>query len=693
MISTISENFLISLSPVPKIYTIEELGVNVNVANGQTLDYSGCVIVQVSVPCIGEAVVHVPCLVVPITDYNKEVPVIVGTNMINRIYGYTNGGTDDIPMEWATAFNAIHNDIVGVVKTTTAVVLQPNESKTISGLARKSRDSESALTEPLEDGLSSRVSVCPSVVRTNRPGRTARIPVRVCNMSAKVVRIPPFTPVCDLAEVKVLKRDPVKEMTEGSSAQQHQHSVTTNNDGKLGINLEGTVLSKEQKEQAHSFLSKWLHIFSKGQTDFGRTNLVEHEIHLRDERPFKEPYRKIPPALVDEVREHLKEMLEVGAIRESTSPFSSNVVIVRKRDGTIRFCIDYRKLNQRSTKDAYPIPRIDDTLHALAGSKYFSTLDLKSGYWQVELKESDKSKTRFQVGSLGFFECNRMPLGLCNAPATFQRLMERCMGAHTLRDCLIYLDDIIIFSSTFEEHLDPLNAVFKSLEVHNLKLNSAKCEFFKEQVLYLGHVVSADGIQTDPLKIEAVINWPIPKSTKDVRKFLGFSGYFRRFVEGYASIVRPLNDLLVGHPTNPCGKRKKSDKATPFRWDDEQQKSFDTIKERLTNPPVLGYANYQLPFTLHTDASGNGLGAALYQRKNGADRVIAFASRSLKTSEKNYPAHKLEFLALKWAVCEKFHDYLYGGHNRQQSPHLCPHYSQTRCHRSALDSRIVQLQL
>ena len=180
------------------------------------------------------------------------------------------------------------------------------------------------------------------------------------------------------------------------------------------------------------FLPKWQDVFSKSPTDLGCTNLVEHEIHLDNEQPFKEPYRRIPPALIQEVREHLKEMLEIGAIRDSKSPFSSNVVIVRKKDGTIRFCIDYRKLNQRTIKDAYAIPRIDDTLHLLAGAKYFSTLDLKSGYWQVELKEVDKAKTAFQVGSLGFYECNRMPFGLCNALATFQRLMERLWVSSTL---------------------------------------------------------------------------------------------------------------------------------------------------------------------------------------------------------------------------------------------------------------------
>ena len=234
------------------------------------------------------------------------------------------------------------------------------------------------------------------------------------------------------------------------------------------------------------------------------------------------------------------------------------------------------------------------------------------------------------------------------------------MGDLNLRDCLIYLDVIIIFSSTFEEHLQRLQAVFENLEKHNLKLKPSKCEFIKERVVYLGHLVSAEGIHVDPTETEAVINWPVQKCTKDVRKFLGFSGYYRRFVEGYATIARPLNDLLVGHPTNPEARNKKSAKPTPFVWGEDQQKSFEMIIGRLTSPPVLGYADYQLPFTLHTDASGTGLGAALCQTQKGVNRVIAYASRSQKPAEKNYPAHKLEFLALKWAVSKKFHDYLYG---------------------------------
>ena len=188
---------------------------------------------------------------------------------------------------------------------------------------------------------------------------------------------------------------------------------------------------------------------------------MEHEINLSDNTPFKDPYRRIPPAMFEEVRQHIKEMLDAGAIRESQSPFSSNIVLVRKKDNSLRFCIDFRKLNNRTVKDAYSLPRIEETIDSLSGAKYFSKLDLRSGYWQVGIKEADKHKTAFSVGPLGFFECNRMAFGLTNAPATFQRLMERCMGELHLKECLIYLDDIIIFSKTFEEHLERLENVFK----------------------------------------------------------------------------------------------------------------------------------------------------------------------------------------------------------------------------------------
>ena len=660
-ISTISEVFLNTLDPKPEIGSMKDFNLEVKGAGGQTLPYHGYAWVTVQVPFLADQTVFLPLLVVPMTEYNKRVPIIAGTNIISRIMP-TSTEESEVPQNWRLAFNSLCNSQVGTVKATSKIVLQPMEVKTITGFVRKIRDVASAVTESSGDGSTSRLQVCPRVVSLNKPGTSARVPVKVFNLSAKVVTIQPKATLCELQEVTVLRSADITQPSDNNTkVNVHQQNASVLDEKpSFTFDLSESALNDEQKKLAQSFLSKWQPIFSQGPTDLGHTNLVKHSINLEDERPFKEPYRNIPPALIQEVREHLREMIEIGAIRESSSPYSSNVVIVRKKDGTIRFCIDYRKLNSRTVRDAYAIPRIDDTLHLLAGAKYFSKLDLKSGYWQVELNEDDKAKTAFQAGPLGFFECNRMPFGLCNAPATFQRLMERCMGDINLRDCLIYLDDIIIFSSSFEEHLSQLDSVFTRLQEHNLKLKPSKCEFFRNQVVYLGHVVSEEGIQTDPSKIDAVKSWPVPKNTQDVRKFLGFTGYYRRFIRDYAAIARPLNDLLVGHSTNPKNKRKSKTKQTPFSWGELQQTSFDTIISKLTNPPVLAYADYSKPFKLHTDASGSGLGAVLYQSENGKDRVVAYASRSLKPSERSYPAHKLEFLALKWAVCEKYHDYLYG---------------------------------
>ncbi|PIK38608.1 Septin-8-A [Apostichopus japonicus] len=340
-------------------------------------------------------------------------------------------------------------------------------------------------------------------------------------------------------------------------------------------------------------------------------------------------------------------------IRPSCSPFASPVVLVRKKDGTLRFCIDYRKLNAKTIKDAYALPRIEESLDALAGAKWFSSLDLKSGYWQIEVEEKEKYKTAF-THPFGFYECNRMPFGLTNAPATFQRLMEMCMGDLNLQQCLVYLDDIIIFSHTFEEHLERLKAVFQRLEDYGLKVKPSKCQLLRKRVKYLGHIISEEGVETDPSKIEALQTWPVPRSVHDVRSFLGFTGYYRRFIKDYSKMAKPLHALTAG--THPPGKRKDPS----WNWTPECQAAFETLVKELSSPPILAFADFSKPFILHIDASGLGLGAALYQTQDGKERVVAYASRGLRKGEMHYPAHKLEFLSLKWAVTEKFKEYLYG---------------------------------
>ncbi|KAK2896137.1 hypothetical protein Q8A73_015625 [Channa argus] len=293
-------------------------------------------------------------------------------------------------------------------------------------------------------------------------------------------------------------------------------------------------------------------------------------------------------------------------------------------------------------------------------------MDLKSGYYQIEMEESDKPKTAF-VCPLGFWEWNRMPQGITNAPSTFQRLMEKCMGDMHLREVLVFIDDLIVIPKTLEEHKVRLTNVLDRLRDNGLKLSPEKCRFAQTSVRYLGHIVSRNGVETDPQKIEALKTWPRPQTLKELKSFLGFSGYYRRFVQDYSKIGKPLTKLTAGYPPNRKGGRvNKTDMyynpKDPFgeRWTPVCQESFERIIEKLISSPVLGFANPKLPYILHTDASTTGLGAALYQEHDGKSRVIAYASRGLSHSEARYPAHKLEFLALKWAVTEKFHDYLYG---------------------------------
>ena len=385
--------------------------------------------------------------------------------------------------------------------------------------------------------------------------------------------------------------------------------------------------------EAKEMLKRNAKVFSKDDMDMGRTNLVKHHIKLTDPVPFKEAYRRIPPQMYDEVKTHLQEMLDLGAIRPSNSPWASAIVLVRKKDGRLRFCIDLRKLNNRTVKDAYSLPRIESILDSLGGAQIFSTLDLKAGYWQVEMAEECKAYTAFTCGPLGFYECDTMPFGATNAPATFQRLMHDCLGELNMNWCIVYLDDIIIFSDTKEEHLKRLEAVFQKLCAAGLKLKPSKCFFFREEIEYLGHVVSGKGISTNPKKIEAVSKWPTPKTVYDVRSFLGFVGYYRRFIKNFSRITKPIREVITGLEN----QSKRAAKKTYIEWTDAADAAFENLKTMCVSTPILAYPDYQLPFTLHTDSSTDGLGAVLYQKQNGKMRVIAYASRSVSKAESNYP--------------------------------------------------------
>uniref|UniRef100_A0A672FGV6 Gypsy retrotransposon integrase-like protein 1 n=1 Tax=Salarias fasciatus TaxID=181472 RepID=A0A672FGV6_SALFA len=478
------------------------------------------------------------------------------------------------------------------------------------------------------------------------------VPVVVTNESEQDVCISPFLVIAELGTYECTVSD--------------HHVVSESSQIPLAFNFGDSPAPSEWRERLTAKLKAIPEVFAHHALDFGCTSHVKHHINLSDNTPFKHRARPIHPHDIEAVRKHLQELLDAGVIRESESSFSSPIVVVKKKNGDVRLCIDYRKLNLQTIKDAYPLPNLEECFSALNGAKWFSVLDLKSGYYQIEMHEADKAKTAF-VTPLGFWEFNRMPQGVTNAPSTFQRLMEKCMGSLHLKEVLVFIDDLIIFADTLEEHERRLLRVLDKLKEYGLKLSPDKCMFLQTSVRYLGHVVSEKGVDTDPAKVAVLKSWPIPHNLKTLRSFLGFAGYYRRFIKDYAAIVKPLNDLTRGYP--PTRKTSKGKDPTPLfdpkqsfgaRWTPQCEQAFSTLIDKLTTAPVLGFANPSLPYILHTDASTTGLGAALYQEQEGVLRVIAFASRGLSQSESRYPAHKLEFLALKWSVTEKFQDYLYG---------------------------------
>ncbi|KAL7853106.1 hypothetical protein SRHO_G00188910 [Serrasalmus rhombeus] len=436
--------------------------------------------------------------------------------------------------------------------------------------------------------------------------------------------------------------------------------------GVLGMNVlsryVGPVVSDGEQDQVRALLQKYHDVFSSHEGDLGCVNFISHQIPLLDDVPVRQRHRRIPPTEYEVVKSHINQLLEAQVIRESSSPYASPIVLVKKKDGSLRMCVDYRQLNAKIRKDAFPLPRIEESLDALSGARWFSTLDLASGYNQVPVAEEDRAKTAFCT-PFGLFEWNQMPFGLCNAPGTFQRLMERLFGDQQCQSLLLYLDDIVIFSSTVTQHLERLDLVLGRLQHEGLKAKLEKCFFFQREVSYLGHVISDQGVATDPSKIQAVAGWRTPSTVSELRSFLGFSSYYRRFVEGFAKLAAPLHKLVAEMVGAKAGKR--SEHRFSSHWSDQCQSSFDELKRRLTTAPVLAYADFKLPFILEVDASHSGLGAVLSQEQGGKVRPIAYASRGLRPTERNmsnYSSMKLEFLALKWAMTEKFREYLLGHH-------------------------------
>ena len=401
----------------------------------------------------------------------------------------------------------------------------------------------------------------------------------------------------------------------------------------------------ERPAREADLLAKHINTFpAPGTPITGRTDAVVHEIDTGSTRPIRCNPRKLSPKKIKIQQELVDKMLEEGQIEHSVSAWTVPTVLVTKKDGTTRFCVNSRRLNARTKKDAFPLPRIDDSLNSLSGQAWFSTLDLASGYWQVRLSEDAKPKTAFATHS-GLFQFAVMPFGLCNAPATFERLMSQVMcGLHWKR-CLVYIDNILVFGNDFESALHSLELVLNRVAEYGLQLKSTKCNLFRTSVPFLGHIVGRAGLECDLNKLSAVANWIPPSTIKGVREFLGFTGYYRRFVPDYSTVAQPLVRLL--------GKDCK------FKWTDACQDAFKALRALLIKSPVLAFPKEDLPYIVDTDASDYGIGGVLSQCIEGTEHVIAYYRKGLNPAQQKYCTTRRELLAVV-ATLDHFKGYVWG---------------------------------
>ena len=378
-----------------------------------------------------------------------------------------------------------------------------------------------------------------------------------------------------------------------------------------------------------------------------------HDIDTGSTRPIRCNPRKLSPKKIKMQQELVDTMLEEGQIEHSVSAWSAPTVLVTKKDGSTRFCVDYRRLNARTKNDAFPLPRIDDSLNSLSGQAWFSTLDLASGYWQVRLSENVKPTTAFATHS-GLFQFAVMPFGLCNAPATFERLMSQVMRGLHWKRCLVYIDDILVFGNDFESALHNLELVLDRVAEYGLQFKSTKCNLFRTSAPFLGHIVGRAGLECDPNKLSAVANWILPSTTKGVCEFLGFTGYYRRFVPDYSTVAQPLVHLL--------GKDCK------FQWTVACQDAFKALRALLIKAPVLAFPKEDLPYIVDTDASDYGIGGVLSQNIEGTEHVIACYSKSLNPAQQKYCTTRRELLAVV-ATLDHFKGYVWGPHFTVRTDH------------------------
>ena len=475
--------------------------------------------------------------------------------------------------------------------------------------------------------------------------------IPVCNLTPHAIKIEEGQVIgtCVTADVVPLKEVfPVASVHEEDTRELPPH---------LRNLLDESLLSEEEDREAVAEVMKdYADVFVGPGDPLGRTDRVQHTIDTGDASPVRQPYRRVPLAKRDLVEVELNNMRDQGIISPSESPWASPIVLVRKKDETYRFCIDYRALNEITKKNAFPIPRIDESLDYLGGNTWFCTLDLQAGYWQIGMAPPDREKTAF-ITHKGLFEFNVMAFGLCNAPATFQSMMNAMLNGLIGNSCLVYLDDVIIFGPTVQACLNNLKIVFQRLRGYGLKLKPRKCKMFQREVEYLGRIVSGNGIRADPGKTQAIQDWPLPGTVRELKSFLGFCSYYREFIPNFAGIAAPLLTMAKGRDGNRT-----------LMLTEEAREAFNALKEVFLSPGILGYPVEGGEFILDTDASLHSIGAVLSQVQDGREVPLSFASNTLSAAQMNYCTTKRELLAIV-VYTKKFRHYLFGSKFKIRTDH------------------------
>ena len=466
------------------------------------------------------------------------------------------------------------------------------------------------------------------------------INLRAVNVNNQPVKVPKGTELCILSRVRENDISEQVIMPNTDSTAEYDEAIDS-----LLRSIPSDV-PETHKQQLYTLLHQYANVISKNETDMGCTHLIEHHIDTGDARPIHQPFRRMPQLHAQQVDDQVDAWFKQGVIEPACCPWSQGIVLVRKKDGSHRFCLDLQKINNLTKKDVYPWPRIDECIDSLSGSVWFSTLDLRSGYFQVPLAKEDAPKTAFMTRR-GSFQFRMMSQGLCNASSTFQRLMNLVLAGLNFESCLCYLDDIIVYAPTLEAHLERLEVVLARLQSANLKIRPDKCSLLQKEVSFLGHIISGLGVRTDPKKIDKVSSWPTPSSVKDVRSFLGLCSYYRKYIKNMAETASALHAL--------------THKGAKFVWTPDCQRAFDELKQLLTHAPVMAYPRDEGTFYLDCDASNHSIGAVLSQMQDGEEKVISFSSRCFSKAESNYCVTRKELLAVVYFT-KYFRQYLLGRH-------------------------------